>query len=191
MTAIAKYISKLNMLDTLITSKTRIKLLLKFFLNSSASAYLRSLESEFGESTNAIRVELNRFEKVGLLETFSKGNKKMFRANTNHPMFSDIQNLLKKYIGIDQIIEKIINRLEKVKQVYISGAFALGNDSPVIDLIVIGNDIDRNYLSSLIEKTEKLVKHHISFAVIKSDEIETYRKKMSKSEELLLIWNEK
>jgi len=179
------------MLDTLITSKTRIKLLLKFFLNSSASAYLRSLESEFGESTNAIRVELNRFEKVGLLETFSKGNKKMFRANTNHPMFSDIQNLLKKYIGIDQIIEKIINRLEKVKQVYISGAFALGNDSPVIDLIVIGNDIDRNYLSSLIEKTEKLVKHHISFAVIKSDEIETYRKKMSKSEELLLIWNEK
>jgi len=191
MTAIAKYISKLNMLDTLITSKTRIKLLLKFFLNSSASAYLRSLESEFGESTNAIRVELNRFEKVGLLETFSKGNKKMFRANTNHPMFSDIQNLLKKYIGIDQIIEKIINRLGKVKQVYISGAFALGNDSPVIDLIVIGNDIDRNYLSSLIEKTEKLVKHHISFAVIKSDEIETYRKKMSKSEELLLIWNEK
>jgi len=191
MTAIAKYISKLNMLDTLITSKTRIKLLLKFFLNSSASAYLRSLESEFGESTNAIRVELNRFEKVGLLETFSKGNKKMFRANTNHPMFSDIQNLLKKYIGIDQIIEKIINRLEKVKQVYISGAFALGNDSPVIDLIVIGNDIDRNYLSSLIEKTEKLVKHHISFVVIKSDEIETYRKKMSKSEELLLIWNEK
>jgi len=191
MTAIAKYISKLNMLDTLITSKTRIKLLLKFFLNSSASAYLRSLESEFGESTNAIRVELNRFEKVGLLETFSKGNKKMFRANTNHPMFSDIQNLLKKYIGIDQIIEKIINRLEKVKQVYISGAFALGNYSPVIDLIVIGNDIDRNYLSSLIEKTEKLVKHHISFAVIKSDEIETYRKKMSKSEELLLIWNEK
>ena len=191
MTAIAKYISKLNMLDTLITSKTRIKLLLKFFLNSSASAYLRSLESEFGESTNAIRVELNRFEKVGLLETFSKGNKKMFRANTNHPMFSDIQNLLKKYIGIDQIIEKIINRLGKVKQVYISGAFALGNDSPVIDLIVIGNDIDRNYLSSLIEKTEKLVKHHISFVVIKSDEIETYRKKMSKSEELLLIWNEK
>ena len=191
MTAIAKYISKLNMLDTLITSKTRIKLLLKFFLNSSASAYLRSLESEFGESTNAIRVELNRFEKVGLLETFVKGNKKMFRANTNHPMFSDIQNLLKKYIGIDQIIEKIINRLEKVKQVYISGAFALGNYSPVIDLIVIGNDIDRNYLSSLIEKTEKLVKHHISFAVIKSDEIETYRKKMSKSEELLLIWNEK
>ncbi|MFN3444791.1 MAG: ArsR family transcriptional regulator, partial [Bacteroidia bacterium] len=30
------------MLDTLITSKTRIKLLLKFFLNSKTSSYLRN-----------------------------------------------------------------------------------------------------------------------------------------------------
>jgi len=41
------------MLDSLITSKTRIKLLLKFFLNTSTHAYLRGLADEFGESTNA------------------------------------------------------------------------------------------------------------------------------------------
>ncbi len=50
------------MLGTLITSKTRVKLLLKFFLNSNAKAHLRGLETEFGESSNAIRLELNRFE---------------------------------------------------------------------------------------------------------------------------------
>ena len=48
------------MLDTLITSKTRIKLLMKFFMNPRTRAYLRELASEFGESTNSIRVELNR-----------------------------------------------------------------------------------------------------------------------------------
>ena len=53
------------MLESLITSKTRIKLLLKFFLNSSTKAYLRGLEAEFGESTKAIRLELNRFEQIG------------------------------------------------------------------------------------------------------------------------------
>ena len=52
------------MLDTLITSKTRIKLLLKFFLNAQTKSYLRSLEGEFGESTNAIRLELNKFEEI-------------------------------------------------------------------------------------------------------------------------------
>ena len=51
------------MLDTLISSQTRLKLLLKFFLNSSTSSYLRDLESEFGESTNAIRLELNRLSR--------------------------------------------------------------------------------------------------------------------------------
>ena len=55
------------MIETLISSKTRIKLLLKFFLNSNTTAYLRSLESEFGESTNAIRIELNRLEEAGML----------------------------------------------------------------------------------------------------------------------------
>jgi hypothetical protein len=65
------------MLDSLVTSQTRIKLLKKFFLNSSTSAHLRGLESEFGESSNAIRVELNRFEDAGLLNSFPDGNKKI------------------------------------------------------------------------------------------------------------------
>ncbi|MBN2682880.1 MAG: ArsR family transcriptional regulator, partial [Bacteroidales bacterium] len=65
------------MLETIITSKTRIRLLLKFFLNSRTSGYLRSLASEFGESTNSIRQELNRFEKAGLLEASTEGNKKI------------------------------------------------------------------------------------------------------------------
>ena len=70
-----------TMLDTLISSKTRVKLLLKFFLNSNTRSYLRSLETEFGESTNAIRIEINRFEQAGMLSSELVGNKKMFRAN--------------------------------------------------------------------------------------------------------------
>jgi predicted transcriptional regulator len=71
------------MLDSLITSKTRIKLLLKFFLNSDNKSYLRNLEQEFGESSNAIRVELNRLEEADLLRSEVSGNKKFFSANTN------------------------------------------------------------------------------------------------------------
>ena len=63
------------MINALITSETRIKLLRKFFLNSSTKAHLRGLESEFGESTNAIRLELNRFEEAGLLHSLRDGNK--------------------------------------------------------------------------------------------------------------------
>ncbi|MEI6823713.1 MAG: ArsR family transcriptional regulator, partial [Bacteroidota bacterium] len=99
------------MIEALITSKTRIKLLLKFFLNSEKESYLRGLENDFSESTNSIRLELNKFEKAGLLNTSTKGNKKIFKANTQHPLFSDINSILNKYVGIDQIIKRIVNKL--------------------------------------------------------------------------------
>ena len=76
------------MLDSLITSQTRIKLLKKFFLNRSTKAHLRGLESEFGESSNAIRLELNRFEEAGLLNSLRDGNKKIYQANPTHPLYT-------------------------------------------------------------------------------------------------------
>ncbi|MBW7844614.1 MAG: ArsR family transcriptional regulator [Bacteroidia bacterium] len=165
------------MLDTLITSKTRIKLLLKFFLNSKTSSYLRNLEAEFGESTNSIRLELNKFEEAGLLKTSTNGNKKVFKANTKHPMFSDIQNILMKYTGIDKIVEQVINRLGNVEMVYIVGDLAKGIDSPIIDLVFVG-EIDKNYLLNLTEKAEKLINKKVRFVIFGSTEFEIQRSRL-------------
>jgi|GEM_PF-26182 len=150
------------MIDALISSKTRIKLLLKFFLNSNATAYLRSLESEFGESTNGIRVELNRLEGAGLLISEAEGNKKIFRANTTHPLFREIHNIMLKHIGLDQVVENVVRRLGAVQFVYLVGDFSKGIDSQVIDLILIG-DFDTSYLAALVEKAEKLVGRKIRY----------------------------
>ncbi len=157
------------MIETLISSKTRVKLLLKFFLNSNTTAYLRSLESEFGESSNAIRVELNKFESAGMLSSEMKGNKKMFRANTQHPLFKEIHNIILKYIGIDQVVEKVIERLGAVEKVYLSGKFSRGLDSKIIDLVIIG-DIDRNYLVELVERVEGIINRKIRYLVYKNEE---------------------
>ncbi|HSG67338.1 MAG TPA: nucleotidyltransferase domain-containing protein [Bacteroidales bacterium] len=175
------------MLDTLITSKTRIKLLLKFFLNSNASSYLRNLESEFGESTNGIRLELNKFEKAGLLASRMSGNKKLYSANTSHPLFNDIHNILLKYIGIDQIISKVINKLGGVQKVYLVGSFAGGIDSEVIDLLLVGDNINREYLARLTAKGEKLIQRKIRYLVYASEEYKAV-KDSYKSDEILLLW---
>ena len=82
------------MLDTLITSKTRIKLLMKFFMNPDIRAYLRELASEFGESTNSIRVELNRLSKAKLLSSKNAGRTIEYRANTKHTLFHEIHSLV-------------------------------------------------------------------------------------------------
>ena len=177
------------MLDTLITSKTRLKLILKFFLNSSASAYLRSLENEFGGSTNAIRVELIRFEKAGLLKSFYKGNKKYFQAETKHPLFHSINNLLMKNIGFDHIIEEVIEKLGDINSVFIVGDFAKGLDNKIIDLIFVSEKINQNYLTELIQKTEKLIKRKIRYLILSTKEFSDYRKE-NKGIDPLLLWKE-
>lgn len=177
------------MLEALITSKTRIKLLLKFFLNSKSSAYLRNLESEFGESTNAIRVELIRFEKAGLLKSWYQGNKKLFRANTEHPLYSNLHSLILKHVGFDQVIETVIEKIGDVKSVFIVGSFAKGIDNKIIDLIFVGEDIDRNYLSELVLKAEKLIERKIRYLILSLNEYESYREDQ-KGIEPLLLWKE-
>ena len=175
------------MLDTLITSKTRIKLLLKFFLNSNTSSYLRNLESEFHESTNGIRLELNKFEKSGLLTSRMSGNKKLYRANTSHPLFGDIHNILLKYIGFDQIIQKVVSKLGGVKKVYLVGSFARGVDSDIIDLLMVGDDINREYLARLTAKGENLIKRKVRNLVYSPDEFQEINHRYQ-SDEILHLW---
>jgi predicted ArsR family transcriptional regulator len=55
------------MLDNLITSKTRLRLLVKFFLNAATEGYLRGLADELDENTNAIRKELNNLSEAGFI----------------------------------------------------------------------------------------------------------------------------
>jgi predicted nucleotidyltransferase len=178
------------MLDTLITSKTRIKLLLKFFLNSNASSYLRNLESEFGDSTNGIRLELNKFEKAGLLNSRMSGNKKFYCANTTHPLFNDIHSIILKYIGFDTIVENIISKLGNVNEVYMVGSFAKGVDSEVIDLLMVGEDINREYLAHLSQKGEKFIKRKIRYLLYKREEFDKIFDNYAK-DEILLLWTSK
>lgn len=159
------------MIETLISSKTRIKLLLKFFLNSNTKAYLRSLQSEFGESTNAIRLELNRLEGAGMLSSEMNGNKKVFQANIKHPLFDEVHNIMLKHIGLDRIIENVIERLGEVEQVYLVGEFSKGLDSHIIDLIFIGA-IDKEYLLQLIDKAEGLIKRKVRYIIYNEQEFQ-------------------
>ena len=174
------------MLEALITSKTRIKLLLKFFLNSSNRDYLRGLESEFGDSTNSIRIELNKLEAAGLLESSVSGNKKLFNANIKHPLFPEINSILMKFTGLDQLIVGVINQLGDLNEVYLIGDLGRGVDSELIDLVFVGN-VNRDFLNVLIEKAEKHIKKKIRYVLFSMDEFKE-KKHLIINDKDLLLW---
>jgi len=175
------------MLEALITSKTRIKLLLKFFLNPISEGYLRGLSTEFGESTNAIRLELNRLEEAGLLTSDSSGHKKMFHANQQHPLFNDIQNIIRKYVGMDKIIEKVVNHLGEPQDVYLIGDLAKGHDSKELHILIIGENINQEYLDQLCHKAQKLISRKISAQLMTTQDFQEQKPELLKKP-LLKVW---
>ncbi len=148
---------------------------------------MRGMAEEFGESTNAIRVELNRFEEAGMVVSESQGNKKMYKANIVHPFYKDLRGIIMKYVGIDQIIETVIARLGEVEKLYLTGDYAKGKDSGVIDLVLVGK-VNNNYLVTLVEKAEKLIKRRIRFITYEKPEWLLLNRKDTDLAKYLLLW---
>lgn len=145
------------MLDSLITSKTRLKLLIKFFVSASNRGYLRGIAEEFNESTNAVRKELNQLTEAGYLMRNQENHRIYYRANIAHPLFESLQNLVRKYLGIDKVIENVLDRSGDVRQVSLLGDYAKGVDSGTIEVLVLGDNLDTDYLKQLAAKVELLL----------------------------------
>ena len=176
-----------SMLNTLITSKTRINLLLKFFLNPGTKAYLRELSAEFGESTNSVRVELNRLTEAKILKSSSLGRKIIYRANSKHSLFRDIQNVVRKFVGLDQLVEDLIKRLGSIEKAFVIGDYAKGIDSGLIDVVLVG-DVDVETLDKFVYKTGKLIDRKIRPLVLDEIEFEKLKDRLS-IKNALPIWN--
>ncbi len=175
-----------TMLDTLITSKTRVKLLLKFFLNPGTKSYLRGLATEFGESTNAIRVELNRLTEAKLLKSVNSGRTVEYRANKQHSLFKDLQSVVKKFVGLDKVAEELAAKLGDIQAAYVIGDYAKGNDSGLIDLVLVGQ-VDDEKLKEVTEKTEGLIDRKIRTLVLAPTDLEKLQSRLD-IEHALFIW---
>ena len=148
------------MLTELFTSKTRIKLLIKLFLNPQVSCYLRELSKEFSTSPNAIKSELDSLTKAGYLIKKQNGRAINFCANSEHPFFPEISSIARKALGIDRLIEDILVGLGNVEHVFILDDYAEGKDTGLIDLLIVG-DIDSAKLEQLRQVAEKKISRTI------------------------------
>ena len=171
-----------NLLSPLITSKTRLKLLLRFFMSQGSSGYLQGLSRELDENTNSIRLELNRLEDAGMLSSERNGRRKLYSVNTTHPLSLDLINMIRKFTGIDALVERVTARVaDQIHQVWICGALARGEESDTLEVILVGKDFDTLYLKELMEKTEKALSKTINYR-LESELLE------SQQQGCLMVW---
>jgi hypothetical protein len=151
------------MLGELITSKTRLRLLIKFFVSQANKGHLNGLATEMGESTNGIRKELNHLQEAGYLNKIKVNNKVEYKANTDHPLFETLRKIVFKHLGLEDVVEKVLERMGELDQIILVGDYAKGNDTGIIEVFLIGQDLNMEYISQLENKIEDLIGRKVNF----------------------------
>jgi DNA-binding transcriptional MocR family regulator len=177
-----------SLFSGIISSKTKIKLLVRLFMNPGTQSYLRQLANEFGLSTNAVREELNQLSATQLIKSDKQGKRVLYRANESHPLFPELKSMVAKVLGVDQVIDGIIKRLGNLQEAYLIDDYAEGKDTGIIDILLVG-DIDPYHLNDLSRKTERYLKRKIRSLVLnQAEDVELLPK--LKNRPRLLIWKD-
>jgi len=138
-------------------------MLIKFFVSAANNGYLNGLASEFNESTNSIRKELNNLSSAGYLLKSKKNNRVIYNANTSHPMFDILQKIVRQHLGLEEIVETVIERIGDVDEIALTGEYAMGIDCGNIEIIINGSDVNNEYLNNIKPKIKKKIARDISF----------------------------
>jgi len=178
-----------SLFSGLISSKTRIKLLIRFFFNPKTRSYLRELAKEFSVSSNSVREELNQLTHTKLLKSERNGRQVFYMANEDHPLFPELKSMVSKVMGIDQVIDGIVNRLGELERAYLIDDYAEGKDTGIIDLLLVGN-IDQYHLNDLSRKTEGYIKRKIRSLVLSRQEYKKLLPELKKRPRVL-VWEAK
>ncbi len=172
------------MLDTIVSSQTRLKLLIKFFLSAENMGYLRGLEKEFHESSNSIRIELKKFIDAGLLISELKGKRRFYKANPAHPLFNDLKHIVSKSVGINQILNCKLTEAGNLEAIFIIGDLARGINSDTIELALVGQNLDSEYIDVCIKLAEKQLMRKVMYLICTSEQMQYFFKELP----FMIIW---
>lgn len=135
-----------------------------------------------------MRVELNRLTEAGLLKSEASGNTILYKANTRSPLFPEIRNMVTKHLGFDRIVEQVVKRLGDVELAMITGSYAKGVESGIIDLVLVGA-INRLRLLEYVEKTENLLKRKLRPLLLSAEEFASMKNEML-NQPHIVIWGQ-
>ena len=169
------------MLNSLITSKTRLRMLIKFFISAANRGYLNGLANEFNESTNSIRKQLNNLSEAGYLLKSKQNNRVIYNADTKHPLFKVLQKIVRQHLGLEEIVETVISRMGDLDIIALTGDYAKGIDSGFIQILIIGDKVNNEYLENLKPKIKDKISRDVDFIInskVPKDGIILYKKEI-------------
>lgn len=160
------------MLENLITSKTKRKLLSLFLLNPEREFYLREIARLTGEQPNAVIGELKKLDKLGLIKAERRGNSVFYKADKMSPIYDELKRIVLKTDGLGEELAKFIRKTHGVEFAFVYGSTARGDEraNSDIDLMVIG-DVNPDELLEQVGKAEKSLMRELNYTIYPRKEL--------------------
>lgn len=165
------------MLEDIFISKVRVKVLQLFFGNFGQIFHVREIVRRVSEEINAVRRELARMEKAGMLTSEWRANRRYYAVRTDHIFWQDLLSLVAKTVGLGGDIVKNRSKLGKVKFALLSGSFVRNTEpGPAeVDLLIVGNII-MPQIAAIVKDEEARRGREINYTVMTEEEF-NFRKR--------------
>lgn len=147
------------MLETLLGSKLRAKVLGWLFSHPDERYFVRQITSFLQEDSTNVSRELARLEKTGILVSTTEGKQKYYQVNRESPLFNDLHGLILKTVGVADVLRSaLMPAKNQIKVAFIFGSIASGNERKRsdVDVMVIGKVPFEEIISLLSPAEEKL-----------------------------------
>lgn len=159
------------MLQQLISSKIRIKLLTLFFTNTEGRFFLREVQRLIGGDVAGVKRELDNLVSIGLLSSEKVSNLKYYSLKRDFPLFDELKSIIFKTTGVKGAVKEALQELPGAVFAFIYGSYAKGKERAAsdIDLFLIG-EIDISRLNVIINYLEERLKREINYTVYRKSE---------------------
>jgi DNA-binding transcriptional ArsR family regulator len=134
------YTRDMDSLHKILSSKVRAEIFRLLFARRDTELHIRELarRSKLHEAT--LRQDLSKLKELDLVASRRDGNRVYYRANQEHPVYSDIHGLVLKTTGLVEVIRTALEQTD-LTVAFVFGSVAAGKESAQsdVDLMVIGN----------------------------------------------------
>lgn len=128
--------------DLLFPAQYRRKALALLLLRPERPLHVREIARMTATSAGTMAKELDQLQRAGILEKLQVGNQVQFSANTNHPVFPELSALLRKTVGLaDVIVEALADVADRIEVAFVFGSVARGAEHAHsdVDLVIVGD----------------------------------------------------
>lgn len=162
-------------IERLITSRARIRILSLFLLSPGSEFHIREAARRTQLNLNSVRRELENLEAADLLRSRRQGSLKLYSVNRENPLYEELKRIFLKTVGMGEVIKDRLAALGKIETAFIYGSLSRGDEKPGsdIDLFIVG-EIDQAKAAAVFEQLQRELSREINYVIFSPKE---YRKR--------------